>query len=488
MCRAGALLTQAPLSPSGFAFATQLPEGAEQAAEAVEAAAAGSSPAQQQQPGQPLPLNAQQAAADEDGGGETSLQGSVGRSQGSAGSGGDGGVDSRSRRLSGSSWLLTPLGALAQVFKRNATQVGGFGRQVDEALYMSLFARVCFIIHVLCYCSNLPTSWLPSFTHWLCDSLCWLPQAQQAPSAGAFLAPQGPSQEVSAFQPSQGLNQQQLLVQQQRQAAALRHAAATAAAGGSGRAGLPGAAGKAAAGTAAPAGRPSSSAWNARPAALTAAAAAVAPAAKPPATSIAATEAAAEVCPAEQALASAAEEAAAETAAGEEAAEGGGTPKAKQQGQQQGRRLSGGFLDILARISSPEPPSRPASPGPQAAAAAKPEGAPPAASPVSPAAGAATTAEDQPAPAAGAAAAAVAQPAGAKGVQGDVEMADAEVAVAEDEEAQQADLPASEPAEEMAAAEEQEEHIHEQGEQPMPCLSLHELQSMLHASSCRDEA
>ena len=141
MCRAGALLTQAPLSPSGFAFATQLPDSAEQAAEAMEAVMAGSSPAQQQQqPGQPLRPSKKQAAAAEDGDGENSLQGSVGRSQGSDGSGGgEGGVDSRSRRLSGSSWLLTPLGALAQVFKRNATQVGGGGRrQVDAALAMPL--------------------------------------------------------------------------------------------------------------------------------------------------------------------------------------------------------------------------------------------------------------------------------------------------------------------------------------------------------------
>jgi hypothetical protein len=54
-------------------------------------------------------------------------------------------------------------------------------------------------------------------------------------------------------------------------------------------------------------------------------------------------------------------------------------------------------------------------------------------------------------------------------------MAEAEVAVdadvAEAAEAQQADLPASDPAEEMAGVEEQQEqHIDELGEQPMPCL------------------
>lgn len=125
------LLTQAPLSPSGFAFATQLPDSAgfatqapadgapdPSAAPGAEAVAAASPPAQQrqqqhdfQEPGLQLQHHRQTAS------GEDSLQASVGH--------GDGADSGASRPRSGQSWLLSPLGALAQVFKRNATQVCG---------------------------------------------------------------------------------------------------------------------------------------------------------------------------------------------------------------------------------------------------------------------------------------------------------------------------------------------------------------------------
>jgi hypothetical protein len=158
-CRAGAFLTQAPLSQGEFAFNTQLPS--QPALEAVLLA----SPADHQvdidgnkqmqqdrqqqvqhQPGNvavvpPLPAQQQpqqkqgtlavtigtafvqqpQLAKPEE---SHSLQGSVGPQ---ASLGGDS-VDSRgvSRRTSGT-WLLGPLGALTQAFRRNAAQVGWCG-------------------------------------------------------------------------------------------------------------------------------------------------------------------------------------------------------------------------------------------------------------------------------------------------------------------------------------------------------------------------
>lgn len=141
-CREGLLLTQAPLSPSGFAFATQLPDSAGFATQLPEdglldllavpgAETAATPPPQLQQlqqqqrprrrsqqhnrsrPGQ-QPQQHRQTASE-----EHSLQGS-------AGHGGDGADSGASRPRSGQSWLLSPLGALAQVFKRNANQVGGW--------------------------------------------------------------------------------------------------------------------------------------------------------------------------------------------------------------------------------------------------------------------------------------------------------------------------------------------------------------------------
>ena len=130
-CReGGALLTQVPLSPGGFAFPTQLPDScapfATQAPQldAAEMEAAGAAVVVQQALERQLPLPPQQqqvpAGHQPQASEQHSLQGSVGQ----AGSvDGDGADSHRSRRLSGS-WLLTPLGALAGAFKRTASQVG----------------------------------------------------------------------------------------------------------------------------------------------------------------------------------------------------------------------------------------------------------------------------------------------------------------------------------------------------------------------------
>lgn len=122
-CRAGLLLTQAPMSPGRFAFDTQLPDSGavptqlpplddlqlQAGARTPVAASPAHQNGQQQQ-------QQQQPAASEG----CSLQGSAGSLPGGDGADSNGG----SRPRSGQSWLLSPLGALAQVFKRTAAQVG----------------------------------------------------------------------------------------------------------------------------------------------------------------------------------------------------------------------------------------------------------------------------------------------------------------------------------------------------------------------------
>lgn len=352
------------------------------------------------------------------GGGQDShsLQGSVGQQ---VSAGGDS-ADSRgagARRISGS-WLLGSLGVLTQAFKRNATQVrwwlGSIASNADHILGPPS--------HLANLCARM--------------AVASLPQAKQASAPGAFLTQQGLVEaDLLSLQQQQAADLRRIAAATAaRQAGApeppsqlLAPAAHSSGAAGHSSGGLKLGQG------AARQERPSASAWNAKPSAAAPAQPAAAGAA-PSAASAGQEPASTDAVVPSQAL-----EPPDATTAGPQSpprptaglglwsgespgvpadaspSNSGGsepaglpsmkrqqqgqyptasvgsqparTPKAdhhhqqQQQGQQE-RRLSGGFLDILARISSPQLPSKPASPAAPATALPSPSSAAVAAPPV----------------------------------------------------------------------------------------------------------
>jgi hypothetical protein len=402
--REGALLTQAEAQFEDLAFfATQLPDSQAPGLAEIGLAGAGGSGRKQEaerklQAEQHLAAQAELGKQRQPVTQEThSLQGSAAAQESL---GGDS-VDSRgagARRATSGSWLLGPLGALTQAFRRNASQARQCLGGVSWRDHRNLRQHTTF-----------PVLMVPSLA-------CL--QAKQAPAPGTFLT-QGPAQPL----PHQLAASQQLPLHQQEHASGHKEGATAAAK-------APDNVGAVVDGdtplTQPPSGtQPSATAWNSKPPALDPGARATgggpsaapsghlepvgrqppvaAEPARPPATAALAA-AAAPTSPARllgpppfsgesaggdlqtPAAAGAPAVAARVPRAGPPTAtqlprEGFGSPPAAGRQRQQ-RRLSGGFLDLLAAISSPQRAAPPASPG--SARGAKPS-QPPAPPPLLPA-------------------------------------------------------------------------------------------------------